>query len=194
MNRKAGPDPVLEAVLSRRSATRLVEPAPDHKELVELIQAAATAPDHGRLRPWRLIAVEGSDRALLGEALREAAEQPEQARLAAGRPLRAPLLLSIVFCPEADHPKVREWEQLAAVAAMVQTFLLLLHTRGWGAIWRTGAVVEAPQVLKHLGVKEDERLLGWLYIGTPPESSTARARDLLDVSSRIVWSPHSDDC
>jgi nitroreductase len=180
-------DPVLEAVLTRRSSTKLSEPAPSHEELVELLQAAATAPDHGRIRPWRLIVLEGEDRALLGEALREAAPDPEQGRRAALKPMRAPLLLSIVFCPHLNHPKVREWEQLAAVVAMVQTLLLLLHSRGWGAIWRTGPAVEAPQVLKHLGLDGDERLLGWLYIGTRPDGPPARAHEPLDVYSRISW-------
>lgn len=189
MTREAGWEHVLGAVLTRRSATRLVEPAPSRTELLELVRAAATAPDHGRIRPWRLIAVDGNDRVLLGEALSEAAEDPEQARRMAAKPLRAPLLLSIVFCPEADHPRVPEWEQMAAVVAMVQTLLLLLHARGWGAIWRTGPAVEAPQVLKHLGLDENERLLGWLYIGTRPHGSTPRARDPFDVHSRIRWSP-----
>ena len=124
-------DPVLDAVLTRRSTPRLTEPAPGRAELIELVQAAATAPDHGRIRPWRLIVLEGEDRALLGEALRDAAADQEQAPRAAMKPMRAPLLLSIVFCPDLDHPTVPEWEQLAAVVAMVQTLLLLLHSRGW---------------------------------------------------------------
>lgn len=186
-------DPVLDAVLARRSSTRLAEPAPGRMELVELIQAAATAPDHGRIRPWRLIVVEGQERALLGDAFREAALDAEQAHRAAAKPMRAPLLLSIVFCPQPDHPRVPEWEQLAAVAAMVQTLLLLLHSRGWGAIWRTGAVVEAPQVLKHLGIAEGERLLGWLYIGTRLDGQPARAREPFDVRPRIRWPCQAGD-
>lgn len=188
MTRAADWEAVLEAVLTRRSATKLVEPAPGPGELADLIHAAATAPDHGRIRPWRLIVIEGEERVLLGEALREAAVVPEQAHRAAAKPLRAPLLVSIVFCRKADHPKVAEWEQLAAVVAMVQTLLLLLHSRGWGAIWRTGSVIEAPQVLKHLDVSQDERLLGWLYIGTWPQDFRPPAREAIDVHSRITWS------
>lgn len=44
-------DLVLEAIITRRSATGLIEPAPGREELLELVQAAATAPDHGRLQP-----------------------------------------------------------------------------------------------------------------------------------------------
>ncbi|MFJ4126012.1 nitroreductase family protein [[Kitasatospora] papulosa] len=63
---------------------------PDPADLERLVQAAATTPDHGRLRPWRLVAVSGDKRARLGDALGEAADTPEQARRAASKPLRAP--------------------------------------------------------------------------------------------------------
>jgi nitroreductase len=104
--------------------------------------------------------VTGSERARLGDVLGEAAASPEQARRAAAKPLRAPLLLSIVHCPVPDHPKVPEWEQLAATTGMVTTLSLLLHSHGWASIWRTGASAHAPQVRKHLGVDDDEQLLG----------------------------------
>ncbi|MET9105050.1 nitroreductase family protein, partial [Streptomyces zhihengii] len=110
-----------------------------------LVQAAATAPDHGRLRPWRLVAVGGEERARLGDALAEAADTPEQARRAAAKPLRAPLLLTIVHRPVPDHPKVPEWEQLAATTGMVTTLALLLHSHGFASIWRTGPAVQAPR-------------------------------------------------
>ncbi|MCQ9184347.1 nitroreductase [Streptomyces sp. IBSBF 2953] len=179
-------NPVLDAVLTRRSAPRLTEPAPGRTDLERLVQAAATAPDHGRLRPWRLVAVSGDERARLGDALGEAAETPERSRRAAGKPLRAPLLLSIVHRPVPDHPKVPEWEQLAATTGMVTTLSLLLHSHGFASIWRTGAAIQAPQVHKYLGVDDDEQLLGWLYVGTRCASEAAVRRPL-DTPPRITW-------
>lgn len=177
---------VLDAVLTRRSTPRLAEPAPAAAGLERLVQAAATAPDHGRLRPWRLVAVSGNERARLGEVLAEAADTPEQARRAAAKPLRAPLLLTIVHRPVPDHPKVPEWEQLAATAGMVTTLSLLLHSHGFASIWRTGPSVQAPQVRKHLGVEDDEQLLGWLYVGTR-EGEAAADRRPLEIPARITW-------
>ncbi|MFF7050193.1 nitroreductase [Streptomyces griseorubiginosus] len=181
------PNPVLEAVLTRRSAHRLTEPAPGRHDLERLIQAAANAPDHGRLRPWRLVAVTGDERARLGDVLGEAAASPEQAQRAATKPLRAPLLLSIVHCPVPDHPKVSEWEQLAATTGMVTTLSLLLHGYGWASIWRTGVAVQAPQVRKYLGVADGERLLGWLYVGTQCPSGTFAERPPFDTFAKITW-------
>ncbi|MFE7331554.1 nitroreductase [Streptomyces sp. NPDC057565] len=181
------PNPVLEAVLSRRSTPRLTEPAPGREDLERLVQAAATAPDHGRLRPWRLVAVTGNERARLGDVLAEAAASPEQARRAATKPLRAPLLLSIVHCPVPDHPKIPEWEQLAATAGMVTTLSLLLHGHGWASIWRTGAAVQAPQVRKYLRVTNGEQLLGWLYVGTRCTSGASTERPPFDTTAKITW-------
>ncbi|WP_030578494.1 nitroreductase family protein [Streptomyces anulatus] len=182
------PNPVLDAVLTRRSAPRLTEPAPSPADLERLIQAAATAPDHGRLRPWRLVAVSGDERGQLGDALAEAAATPEQARRAAGKPMRAPLLLTIVHRPMPNHPKIPEWEQLAATTGMVTTLSLLLHSHGFASIWRTGGAVQAPQVRKYLGIDDDEQLLGWLYVGTRPADEVIKMRAPCDVRGKMAWS------
>lgn len=155
---------VLEALHTRRSLLSFdAEAAPDDAQLLRLVQAAATAPDHGRLRPWRLVVHRGAGREDLGRALAEGSENPERER---AKPLRAPLLVSIVFEP-VDSPKVPRWEQLAVVAAVVYGLSLGLHAEGWAAGWRTGTRLDAPSVRAFLGLAESEELLGWLYIGRP---------------------------
>lgn len=167
----------VQAIVTRRSVTRLRAPAPGDTELLGLIRGAMTAPDHGRLRPWRLVVLRGDARRLLGVALAKTAGDDDVAReRAVAKPLRAPLLVSIVFTPHAGH-RVPEWEQLAAAAAMVQNLSLLLHVRRYGSIWRSGRVVEAEAVREALHLAPGERLLGWLYVGTPesPQRTPVRA-------------------
>jgi nitroreductase len=173
---------LIEAIVSRRSVGRLTEPAPTDDELTALLEHAVTAPDHGLLRPWRLIIVRDDARRLLGEAFVTASDDER----AAAKPMRAPLLVSIVFSPRPS-PKVPEWEQLAAVSAMVQNLCLLLHIKGWGSIWRSGAVTDAPPVRAVLDLRATEQLLGWLYVGTPEPVQQARHRPLAlaDVRARI---------
>ncbi|HEX5595806.1 MAG TPA: nitroreductase [Micromonosporaceae bacterium] len=162
---------LFEAVRTRRSASGLLNESPDGKELAGLVELAMTAPDHAGLRPWRLVVLRDEARVALGAAMAEAEGIPETAAKTAAKPLRAPLLLGIVFRPR-EHPKVPEWEQIAAVSGMAVTLELLLHGQGWGAVWRTGRLVEAEPVRRMMGVGAEERLLGWLYIGRPdPERS-----------------------
>jgi nitroreductase len=175
---------LIEAVRTRRSASGLLDSAPGDEELAELVGLAMTAPDHAGLRPWRLVVLRGKARVALGAAMAEADGVPETAAKTAAKPLRAPLLLGIVFQPR-EHPKVPEWEQIAAVAAMVTTLELLLHARGWGAIWRTGRLVDTEPVRRVMGLDANERLLGWLYIGLPDPSRSRGPRPPLSVDGRL---------
>lgn len=159
---------LLEAVRGRRSATRLTDPAPSDREICELLADAAAGPDHGLLRPWRLVLIRGTAREVLGEAFAAdvpADDEAGRAR-AAAKPLRAPLLIAVV-CSPRDAPKIPGWEQMAAAVIVAHTLLLLLHERGWGAMWRTGQPSRSAGVRALLGVGEAEHLLGWLYVGTP---------------------------
>ncbi|GGV90718.1 nitroreductase family protein [Streptomyces massasporeus] len=174
---------VITAMLTRRSEHHLVDPAPSDEEFAYLLKVAATAPDHGLLRPWRWVLIRGDDRSELGACFAEEAPAERRSQ-AAAKVQRAPLLASLVFTPAQGH-KVPEWEQLAATSAMTNSLMLLLHTRGFGSIWRTGAAVRSAHVRQLLGLKGEENLLGWLYIGTPRANPARRRRSLCDVSSRL---------
>jgi nitroreductase len=158
---------LIEAIRGRRSAARVTDAGPTDAQLYEYLALAAHSPDHASLRPWRLVPLRGEERQRLGAALvagfGDEPGSPEAARTAA-KPLRSPLLLSIIATP-LEHPKVPAWEQLAATAALVTTLELVLFEAGWTAMWRSGPAVELPQVRQLIGVGNTEQLLGWLYIG-----------------------------
>lgn len=177
---------LIEAVRGRRSASRLTEPAPSDEEISALVADAALGPDHGLMRPWRLVLVRGAAREALGAAFSADLPADDQAgrERAAAKPLRAPLLISIVFAPR-ENPKVPEWEQLAATTAVVHGLLLLMHVHGWGAMWRTGAPSRSATVASLLGVGPGEQLLGWLYVGTVAALPPA-VRPRADLRARLL--------
>ncbi len=181
---------LVDALRGRRSVVRLTRPAPSDEEFVGMVEDCATCPDHGRLRPWRLVLVRGRARETLGKAFAAGVPISEtQARArAAAKPLRAPLLVSIIFTPR-PNPKVPEWEQLAAVTAVVHSLLLLLHAQGWGALWRTGGLDSSSHVAKLLGLDAGERCLGWLYVGTP-DVTTLPGRPGYDVRQKLFSLSH----
>jgi nitroreductase len=171
------------AIVTRRSHHHLTEPAPGDDEFADLLGMAAMAPDHGMLRPWRWILVRDTARLALGECF--AWDTPVDRRdEAAAKALRAPLLATLVFQPRTGH-KVPEWEQLAATSAMSHALMLLLHGKGYGSIWRTGAFAGSPVVRRMLCLRQDERLLGWLYIGTPGPDRAVPPRAPEDLTDRL---------
>lgn len=179
----SAPGVVERALLARRSQGRLLEPAPGDAALRRFLDAASSVADHGDLRPWRVIALRGDARARLGAAMATGVDERAAAK-AAGRPLRAPLLLSLVLTP-VERPGVPEWEQLATAAGIGHALSLVLHDAGWGVMWRTGASTESPSVRAFLGLGPTEKLLGWLYVGTPDPDRPASDRPRPDTADRL---------
>lgn len=68
---------IHEAIRERVSCPRLEAPGPDRAQLERLLAAAVRAPDHGLLRPWRFMVVEGDDRVRLGEMLAQCCQQDQ---------------------------------------------------------------------------------------------------------------------
>ncbi len=172
---------VAEAVRTRRSAGRLLDVAPQDEELHRLVGLAMNAPDHADLRPWRLALLRGEARSALGAALAEAAGDEAQR----AKPLRAPLLIAIVFRP-VPHPKVPEWEQLASASWVVANLGLLLHAEGWASVWRTGPHLGGEAVRAVLGLAAGERLLGFLYVGLPDADRSRGARPPRDATPHLT--------
>ena len=162
----------LDALINRVSVARLGEPAPTAEQRERLFRAALRAPDHGQLRPWRFLTVEGDARVALGELFvraqlaRDPQTPPALLDKARGMPLRAPLLVVAIACLTA-HPKVPEVEQLLAAGCAAHGVLLAAHAQGIGAIWRTGELSHDATVAAGLGLADNERIVGFLYLGTP---------------------------
>lgn len=171
---------LAEAVRTRRSAGRLLDDAPSDAEVERLLGLAMGAPDHAYLYPWRLVLLRDGARESLGAALAEASGDPGQAR----KPLRAPLLIAVVLCP-TEHPKVPEWEQLAAAVGVVTTLGLLLHGEEWATTWRTGPYLDTGPVRAALRLAGSERLLGFLYTGRPDPGGRRGPRPARDPAAHL---------
>ncbi len=138
--------------------------------LDSILDAGLRAPDHGQLRPWRILVIEGEGRERLGAlfAMAKLTSDPdqsaEQLQKLKSKPLRAPVIL-IVVSKTVDHDKVPEVEQVLSAGAVVQNMLIAAHALGLGAIWRTGDIAYNPLVQKGLGLVENEKIVGFVYLG-----------------------------
>jgi nitroreductase len=175
----------LVALHSRTSAPRLEEPAPGDAALEQILKAALRAPDHGMLRPWRFLVVEGQARNKLGQLFVDALKPstPEETTKLLSSTLRAPMII-IGVATIKDHPKVPAIEQIESCAAAVQNMSLAIHALGFGAIWKTGAVAYDPRVKVALGLKETDAIVGYLYVGTP--TTRDRQAPVLNTADYVV--------
>ena len=180
----------IEALTTRASPRELVEPAPDARTLDRILRAGMRAPDHGRLRPWRFIIVVGAARTALGDVLAAALQRREpgvaEAALAKerGKPLRAPLII-VVAARLREHRGVPAVEQIIAAGAAAQNILVAAHALGFGGFWRTGAAAYDNAVKRALGLRADDAIVGFLYLGTPP--GAAAALPMPDVAAHVTY-------
>jgi len=160
----------LEALNTRSTAKTYGDTAPSKEHLAIVLHAAVRAPDHGRLRPWRFMLVEGDQRRRLGELLAASALRRTPG-LSGGdlqrerdKAMRAPLII-IVACRIVPGTKVPAIEQLLAAGSAAQNTLLALHSLGYAAAWKTGEAAYDSEVKRALGFAADDHIVGFIYTG-----------------------------
>jgi nitroreductase len=146
---------------------------PDRADLIRILEAATTVPDHGGLRPWRFAVIAGTGRDAVGEALvaglrHQRGDDPPEAALVKmrGKLSAAPCAVMVVASPDPSS-NVPEWEQRASASCTGYAMVLAAVGLGYGAVWKSASVLGTDPVRALFELTEHERLLGWVNLGTP---------------------------
>ncbi len=186
-------DPAALARLATRRSVKaelLREPGPDEATLHAMLDVAMRVPDHGKLGPWRFLILRGEARAAAGEVLARCfrAREPEADDAAVaferGRFERAPVVVVVVSSPNARAVKIPMWEQQLSSGAACQNLLNASLFAGFGAQWLTEWYAYDDDVARGLGLTADERVAGFVYIGSASDAPEERTRP--DYASRVI--------
>jgi nitroreductase len=177
---------LLSGIESRATALKLTEPGPTREHIEQIVRAGVRAPDHGRLRPWRFVVLEGDARNRLGDLManmqlkKNPQSTPEQLDGERRKVMRAPTI--VVAAAKITPGKIPEIEQICAVTAAVQNMQLAAHALGYGAMWKTGAAAYDPAVKTALGLAPEDHIVSFLYLGTiavPGQAAPAKTDGIL---------------
>jgi len=183
----------LDLLKTRRSVKpmEMIGAPPSDAEIDTLLTIASRVPDHGKLTPWRFIVFEGDARARAGEIIAQVFARKNPQAPAADidvekrRLMDAPLVIAVVSFTR-PHPKVPAWEQELSAGASAMNIVTAATALGYGACWLTGWFAFDRDVLDGFGLKPDERLAGFIHIGTPSKPSEDRPRPALsDIVTRF---------
>lgn len=179
----------LELLRQRASTPSrlLTPPAPSPDELLAMLEIAARVPDHGALVPFRFIQIAGEARERLSARcesllLQDQPDADEKKRLKErGRFTRSPLCIVVVA--HFQEGKIPFVEQHLSAGCAAFNLLHAAYAMGYGAQWLTGWPAYHPQFLTTLGIAANERVVGFVYLGTASDTIPSRPRP--DVASLL---------
>lgn len=163
------------------------------REIIErILEAASWAPNHHLTEPWRFVVLSGDERRNLGKKMSEALEsritdeqRKNQILLSESeKPLSAPVVIAMIFCPKEKSGIVPQ-EEMASAGASLQNALLAAHSLGLGTFVRTGRHAYSENVKNYLGIRKNESLLAFIYLGYPAESALPTNRT--PIADKIEW-------
>ncbi len=173
----------LNLLKTRRSivAKEMSGAGPDASQLEELLTIAARVPDHGKLAPWRFIVFTGHARTAFGQILmaRHRALNPgtgdDLAAFEAARFERAGSVVCVVSSP-VPNIKIPVWEQELSAGAVCQNMLIAGTAMGFAVQWLSEWYAFDHEIDDALGLKEGERVAGFIYLSTSETVPTERPR------------------
>lgn len=182
------------------SPRRLNAPGPSAEQLQDILGAAAAAPDHGQLLPWRFVIVPTDQRGRLadvfGQALvdRDPDATPAQIENACEKAHRAPFLMLAIARltdpekaqgvvqergaqhPESAEAEVGDAERLVSFGGAIQNILLSAHAAGFGTGLTSGQAMASARLRALFGLLENEQAVCCINIGTVTKHKTRRIR------------------
>ena len=182
------------------SPRRLNEPGPSAEQLQDILGAAAAAPDHGQLVPWRFVIVPTDQRGRLadvfGQALldRDPQATPAQIENACVKAHRAPFLMLAIArltdpqtAPdpglgrgaqhhESAEAEVGDAERLVSFGCAIQNILLSAHGAGFGTGLTSGQAMASARLRALFALQAHEQAVCCINIGTVTQHKTLRIR------------------
>jgi nitroreductase len=161
---------------------RLTEPGPDAAQLEQILGAAAAAPDHGQLLPWRFVRVPQDVRALLAEEFaaalleRDADALPAQVAQAREKAFRSPCLMLLVVDAARGDPEVDLAERLLSAGCAVQNLLLMATALGFASALTSGKALKAAGLRRLFALSNSDHALCFVSVGTAMGSRPGRIR------------------
>lgn len=163
----------------------------DDAIITEILTNATWAPNHGRTEPWQFTVFSGDGIQKLADF------QSELYKSEAGdnfkeitynklkqQPLRASHIIAIGMKRTIGKP-IPEIEDIEAVACAVQNIYLSVTAYGLGGYWTSGGVTYKESAKPFFELGEQDKLLGFFYIGHIAVPSTAATR--LPIEEKVKW-------
>lgn len=180
---------VKDAIIQRRSIKKFNGQPVNREDVLDILDHAVWAPNHGNREPWRFVVACGEEVTALHALLRDITipkwqdlSSEDLAKQMA--PFTLPGGFVFVIVPEDVRQKER-LEDYAAASSMLQNMQLLAWDKGIGSCWKTPVFLDNPKFREALKVRAGERIMAMLQVGyfdeLPKAKERKKAADLVTI-------------
>jgi nitroreductase len=157
----------------------------------QLLENANWAPNHKNTEPWRFRVFAGKglstfarfQAARYKETSGDRFRQDKYEKLLTN-PLACSHIIAILL-RRSTKVSIPEVEEIAAVACAVQNIWLSATAYGLGGYWTSGGITYDPAAREFLELQEEDRLLGFFYLGAVRVPSAGAGRQ--PVREKTIW-------
>lgn len=165
-------NPVIEAILERRSVRKFTDVPVSGEDLSAILEAGRWAPSGLNNQPWRFAVIrEGNARGELSHLTHY------------GRIVRScALCVAVFYHVPSGYDRDKD---ILGIGACIQNMLLAAHSLGFGAVWLGEILNKKNAVNGILGLDDAYELMAVIALGRPDErpESERRPMDELVVKS-----------
>lgn len=190
------PQKATELIRNRRSIyPKMYADTPvDDAIIEEMLENANWAPTHRLTEPWRFVVFKGAGLQKLADFQSRLYKQVAESKgnfveanfeKLASKPLMASHIIAIGMKRD-EKESVPEVEEIASVAAAVQNMYLTATAYGVGCYWGSGGVTYYDEAREFFGLGENDRLLGFLYVGHL-KSENWPAGKRKPIADKVSW-------
>jgi len=191
---KFNTDEFNHLVKHRRSinTNMFTEESVDDEIIKQMLENAAWAPTHKLTEPWRFIVFSGDGlmklanfQADLYKRIHEkkGSFKEEKYLMLLKKPLMASHVIAIGMKRDTMN-RIPDIEEIEAVACAVQNMSLTATAYGVGCYWGSGGITYIEEAKEFFGLSENDKLLGFLFIGVPKLWPIVKRRSIKD---KVSW-------
>lgn len=164
----------------------------DDEIINQILINAGWAPNHGMSEPWLFTVFTGEGLQQLADFQsslykEEAGETYQESKFIKlqHQPLKASHIIALGM-KRSRKKNIPEIEDIEAVACAVQNIYLSVTAYGLGGYWTTGGITYMQNAKSFFGLNDEDRLLGFFYMGHVAIASPPGKRQPIDEKVRWV--------
>lgn len=165
------------------------------KEIIdEMLENATWAPTHKLTQPWRFVVFTGDGLKKLAEFMSALYKKTTEAngsfeekkfKMLSTKPLMVSHIIAMGMVRD-EKERLPEIEEIEAVASAAQNIQLTAAAHGVGTYWGSGGITYFEEAKEFFGLRPQDKLLGFMYVGMPKEGRWPRSKRK-PVEEKVEW-------